>query len=165
MILAPYAPASLMMLIDPTPLETQILSCFAYQPNDVRLHTDTRVMPHSKRCWASWNYRSEGDTATTHYWMNSLQAVSDRQNYFVSLNSADRLDSRACLRELNYEHPLFDRAAIAAQKRLPELLNAGRETATFFCGAWTRYGFHEDGLLSAVNVAGNLLGGDPWTLR
>ena len=165
LILASHAPASLKMLDDPTPLEREILSCFEYQPNDVRLHTDERVMPQVKRCWASWNYRTENGASTTHYWMNSLQRVSERKNYFVSLNSADRLGPETCLRKLDYEHPLFDRTAIAAQNRLPELQQAGRETHTYFCGAWTRYGFHEDGLLSAVNVAGHLLGGDPWTLR
>ena len=97
--------------------------------------------------------------------MNSLQGVSDEQNYFVSLNSGDQIAKKACLRTLDYEHPLFDLDAIRAQVRVPELNDAGHDTGTFFCGAWTRYGFHEDGFLSAVNLCQTLLGGDPWKLR
>ncbi|MBV6499148.1 MAG: hypothetical protein CJBNEKGG_01598 [Prosthecobacter sp.] len=169
-ILASHAPASLRMLADATPLETEVLSAFNYQPNMAALHTDASVMPRTRRCWASWNYRVEADEAgrivpSTHYWMNNLQGVSDKVNYFVSINPPDNLDESKVLRRIDYEHPLFDLAAIDAQKRLPELRRESGRTRTLFCGAWGRYGFHEDGFMSAVETCGHLLGGDPWTLR
>lgn len=168
-ILATHAPQSLRLLDAPTATETEVLTPFAYQPNEVHLHSDPSVMPGTRRCWASWNYRTQrsgdSETANTHYWMNSLQGVSDRVNYFVSLNSGDQLVGGSILRTLDYEHPLFDRAAIQAQTRVPDLNLEGHRTRTFFCGAWTRYGFHEDGLLSAVNVSQILLAGDPWENR
>jgi len=167
-ILATHAPASLRMLDAPTGLEKEVLTPFAYQPNDVRVHRNPAVMPATRRCWASWNYRTNaaGQGSTVHYWMNSLQGVSERNHYFVSLNAEELVADTDVVRQLDYEHPLFDLDAIAAQKRIPQLNRAGAdETHTFFAGAWTRYGFHEDGLLSAVNVCRQLLGGDPWQLR
>jgi predicted NAD/FAD-binding protein len=97
--------------------------------------------------------------------MNCLQGVSDKTNYFVSINAPDTLDVSKVLHRIDYEHPLFDLPAIEAQKRLPELRAASADTHTLFCGAWGRYGFHEDGLLSAVQTCEHLLGGDPWEKR
>jgi predicted NAD/FAD-binding protein len=97
--------------------------------------------------------------------MNNLQGVSDKKNYFVSINAPDTLDESKVLKRIDYEHPLFDLAAIDAQKRLPELREASRTTHTYFCGAWGSYGFHEDGFMSAVETCESLLGGDPWTSR
>ena len=165
-ILATHAPASLKILDQPTELEKEVLAPFAYQANDVRVHRNRKVMPATQRCWASWNYRTDREgQPTVHYWMNSLQGVSNRNDYFVSLNAEDLVGERDLVRELNYEHPLFDLDAISAQRRIPELNRAGNDRRTFFAGAWTRYGFHEDGLLSAVKVSEQLLGGDPWQLR
>lgn len=168
-ILATHPPQSLNLLDLPTEVEREVLSPFAYQPNKAHLHTDPKFMPRTKRCWASWNYRNDtiGSAArpTTHYWMNSLQGVSKKREYFVSLNSGERVADNTCLKEIDYEHPLFDLEAIKAQKRIPELNDPAHGTNTFFCGAWTRYGFHEDGFLSAVNLSQTLLGGDPWELR
>jgi len=95
--------------------------------------------------------------------MNRLQGVSDRENYFVSINGAERLDPAKVLRTIAYEHPLFSLGAVQAQAGIPALNAAavGR-TETYFAGAWTRYGFHEDGFLSAVNLGRLLLGRDPW---
>lgn len=165
-ILATHADAALGMLADPSGPERELLEKFRFQPNKVSLHTDPRFMPRTRRCWASWNYRTDadlrggGERATTHYWMNSLQGVSERKNYFVSLNSDEAIPESACLKKLDYDHPLFDLAAIDAQERLPELNTI--QNRTFFCGAWFRYGFHEDGLRSAVDLCAALLGGDPW---
>ncbi len=169
-ILATHAPTSLKLLAEPTPLEREILSPFHYQPNVATLHTDDSLMPRTRRCWAAWNYRVNTDAAgriepSTHYWMNRLQGVSDKTNYFVSINAPDSLDPAKVIRRIDYEHPLFDLAAIDAQKRLPELRAASATTNTLFCGAWTRYGFHEDGFMSAVDTCQHILGGDPWTLR
>ena len=168
-ILATHAPQSLELLNEPTALEREILSPFAYQPNKVKLHTNPQVMPTTQRCWASWNYRTDGNATRSrpsiHYWMNSLQGVSQSQNYFVSLNSGSTIPENLCLKKIDYEHPLFDLEAINAQERIKELNDPNHSTGTFFCGAWTRYGFHEDGLLSAVNLCRTLLKGDPWELR
>jgi predicted NAD/FAD-binding protein len=166
-ILATHAPTSLALLADPTPLETELLSRFRYQPNLATLHTDTRFMPRERRCWAAWNYRVElgpegALRSSTHYWMNRLQGVSDKTDYLVSINAPEGLDESRVIRRIAYEHPLFDLNAVHAQARLPELNRLGRDQTTYYCGAWFRYGFHEDGLLSAVNLCRDLLGEEPW---
>ncbi|MDB4632614.1 FAD-dependent oxidoreductase [Verrucomicrobiales bacterium] len=159
-ILASHADQSLKLLESPTALQVELLSPFAYQKNSVRVHTDTKFMPKTQRCWASWNYRSERRGNSTHYWMNSLQDVSDKKDYFVSLNASEGVPEAASKRALEYEHPLFDLNAIKAQKRLPELNDPkGR---TFFCGSYFRYGFHEDAFRSSVDLCHSLLKGDPW---
>jgi predicted NAD/FAD-binding protein len=166
-ILATHAPTSLALLADPTPLETELLSRFRYQPNLATLHTDTRFMPRERRCWAAWNYRVElgpegALRSSTQYWMNRLQGVSDKTDYLVSINAPEGLDESRVIRRIAYEHPLFDLNAVHAQARLPELNRLGRDQTTYYCGAWFRYGFHEDGLLSAVNLCRDLLGEEPW---
>ncbi len=158
-ILASHADQSLRLLEDATALEEEVLSAFKYQANHTQVHTDAKVMPDLKRCWAAWNYRNDEGKTTTHYWMNALQGVSDRRNYFVSLNAG--LPSETTLREIDYEHPLFDLKAIAAQDKVTRLNDPGART--WFCGAWTRYGFHEDGLLSAYKLCEAVLGRDPWS--
>ena len=163
-VIAAHSDQALRMISDPTPLESELLGCFRYQENEAVLHTDTRFMPKTRRCWASWNYRIEGagNRHSTHYWMNELQGVSDREQYFVSINPSSPPAEESIKRRLAYEHPLFDLEAVAAQDRLPELYAAGDQTRRYFCGAWQRYGFHEDGLWSAVNVCAEILGRDPW---
>jgi uncharacterized protein len=149
-IFASHADQSLKLLEKPTPLETEILSHFHYQPNRAVVHTDPRFMPRTKRAWASWNYHiSCNGKHSTHYWMNSLQGVSEKQNYFVSINPPAEIPPEKIHHELPYEHPIFTTAAINAQSRIPELHTAGQQTNRFFCGAWQRYGFHEDGIWSA----------------
>lgn len=166
-ILASHADQTLRMLADPTPLERELLSPFRYQPNEAVLHTDSRFMPKTRRCWASWNYliQPQGDrqsATSTHYWMNSLQGVSEDVDYFVSINPPAQLDPARVLKRIAYEHPLFDVPAIRAQKRLPELNRVSRDQTTYFCGSYFRYGFHEDAFMSAVNLCRELLGGEPW---
>lgn len=167
-ILAAHGHQSLALLADPTPDERRLLSQFQYQANTATLHTDASLMPRTKLAWSAWNYAIARDAAgrpdpMTIYWMNRLQGVSDRENYFVSINRPQAIDSSKVLRTIAYEHPLFTLGAVAAQQEIPAL-NAGAAgtTNTFYCGAWTRYGFHEDGILSAVNVARQFLGRDPW---
>jgi predicted NAD/FAD-binding protein len=94
--------------------------------------------------------------------MNRLQGVSDKTDYLVSINAPKGLDESRVIRRIAYEHPLFDLNAVHAQARLPELNRLGRDQTTYYCGAWFRYGFHEDGLLSAVNLCRDLLGEEPW---
>jgi predicted NAD/FAD-binding protein len=166
-VVAAHGDQAFRMISDPSGLESELLSRFHYQDNEAVLHTDPQFMPRTRRCWASWNYRIDrssngANQYSTHYWMNELQGVSDREQYFVSINPPKSPAPESIKRRLAYEHPLFDLSAVAAQERLPELHRAGHESGRFFCGAWQRYGFHEDGLWSAVNVCTEILGRDPW---
>jgi predicted NAD/FAD-binding protein len=167
-ILACHADQALSLIADPRPDECRLLGEFKYQPNVATLHTDRSVMPSTRLAWASWNYEVNhdglGDSATaTHYWMNSLQGVSEREDYFVSINRPHAIDPTKVIRTIAYEHPLFNMGALQAQKGLP-LLNgaAAGSTETFLAGSYFRYGFHEDALLSAVQLSEILLGRDPW---
>ena len=166
-ILAAHADESLALLARPTTLQEKLLSAFRYQANETLLHTDTTVMPTRKLAWAAWNYRmepsGEGERPSTHYWMNRLQGVSDRESFFVSLNYADRIDPAKVLWRTNYTHPIFDRAALAAQHHLPSINAESRDQRVFFCGSYFRYGFHEDALASAVQCTHAVCGEDPWT--
>ncbi len=168
-ILAAHGHESLALLGDATADEARLLGEFQYQPNTATLHTDASVMPRTKLAWSAWNYSLARDAAgrvqpMTIYWMNRLQGVSDRENYFVSINRPEAIDPACILKSIAYEHPLFTLNAVQSQAEIPRLNEtAAGNTETYFCGAWTRYGFHEDGLLSAVSVSRQLLGRDPWT--
>jgi predicted NAD/FAD-binding protein len=167
-VLACHADQALRLLASPTPTEARLLGAFRYQPNLATLHTDPSVMPKRSLAWSSWNYEINRDAAgavstATHYWMNSLQGVSDQEDYFVSINRPEAVDPTKVLRRISYEHPLFDLAAIDAQPRIPALNTIARgSTETYFVGAWQRYGFHEDGLFSSHRLCEMLLGRDPW---
>jgi predicted NAD/FAD-binding protein len=166
-ILACHADQALALLSDPRPDESLMLSEFKYQANVATLHTDASVMPRTRLAWASWNYeinrgeRGVSSTAT-HYWMNSLQGVSEAQDYFVSINRPEAIDPSKVIRTIDYEHPLFSLGALRAQAELPGLNAAGGATGTHFAGSYFRYGFHEDAFLSAVRLCETLLGRDPW---
>ncbi len=168
-IMAAHGHESLALLADPTPDESRLLGEFRYQPNIATLHTDASVMPRCKLAWSAWNYSIArnahgGVDAMTVYWMNRLQGVSDRENYFVTINRPNRINPCRVLKTIPYEHPLFTLGAVRAQTEIPRLNeSAAGTTETYYCGAWTRYGFHEDGFLSAVNLSRQLLGGDPWS--
>ena len=167
-ILACHGDQALRLLAAPTYDEQRLLREVRYQPNIATVHTDASVMPRTRLAWSSWNYEIARDSAgrpstATHYWMNSLQGVSDRENYFVSINRPEAIAPARVLRRINYEHPLFSLGAVRAQAEIPALNAAAQGgTETYFAGAWQRYGFHEDGLLSAVRVSELLLGRDPW---
>jgi predicted NAD/FAD-binding protein len=167
-ILACHADQALSLLTDPRAEESRLLGEFRYQPNVATLHTDDSVMPRTRLAWASWNYEislpgSGESTTATHYWMNSLQGVSDRQDYFVSINRPGAIDPAKVIRTIAYEHPLFNLGAMRAQRDLPELNSiSGSATGTYFAGSYFRYGFHEDAFLSAVRLSETLLGRDPW---
>jgi predicted NAD/FAD-binding protein len=170
-ILACHGDQSLRLLADPTAAERRLLSEFRYRANVATLHTDASVMPRTRLAWSSWNYEinrdaSGGVSTATHYWMNSLQNVSDRENYFVSIDRPEAIATDRVVRRINYEHPLFTLGAVRAQAEIQALNAAARDTTqTFFAGAWQRFGFHEDGLLSAVQLSELLLGRDPWSTR
>ncbi len=152
-IIAAHGNEALAMLDKPTDDEQRLLSTFKYQMNRTVLHTDSSVMPKSKRVWSSWNYRIEekqGKTySSTIYWMNSLQNVSKKKDYFVSLNDPENIDPKKILKVIDYEHPLFDVEAIKAQSELNKLNEAG---PVYYCGSYFKYGFHEDALSSAVDL-------------
>ena len=158
-ILACHGDQALEMLDDPTPEERKLLSAFQYQYNRAVLHTDASMMPAKKLAWNSWNYRirqQQGELVpSTIYWMNNLQQVSRRKNYFVSINPHDDLDPRSILRTIDYEHPLFDLPAIRAQNELQRL---NRDGPVYFCGSYFKYGFHEDAFTSAIQLCTHLLG-------
>jgi predicted NAD/FAD-binding protein len=150
--IATHSDQALRLLADPSPLEREVLGAIPYQKNEVVLHTDTRLLPRRKRAWAAWNYHvpaqpSEGVAVT--YNMNILQRLDAPVTFCVTLNRTADIDPRKILKRLTYHHPLFTPAAVAAQRRQAELNGVRR---TFYCGAYWRFGFHEDGVVSALNA-------------
>ncbi len=162
-LLASHADESLSILERPTDLERRLLSQFPYHSNNTILHTDCAVMPESRRAWSSWNYRVHQDAlqtyATTIYDMNRLQGVSKNRNYFISINDPGIVDPKKILWERVYRHPVYSVSSQQAQKELPQINHEG---PVYFCGAYFRYGFHEDGLLSGLNVAKAMTGEKIW---
>lgn len=164
-VLATHANQSLDLLEDADSDERRILESFQYTPNLTVLHSDERLMPKRKSVWSSWNYVAEGgdeesEALCVTYWMNKLQSLDPRTPLFVTLNPCRSIDPDKVIRTFNYEHPLFDIAAIRAQRALWQL--QGRR-GTWFCGAYFGSGFHEDGLQAGLAVA-EALGGvrRPW---
>ena len=151
-IVATHSDQALRMLSDPTPRERELLTAFEYQPNEVVLHTDPTVLPRRRRAWASWNYRlADADGASTvTYHMNRLQAIDSPEQFCVTLNGAAPIAPSRVVRRIRYEHPVFTHRSVGAQQRHATVLGANR---TYFCGAYWGYGFHEDGVNSALRVA------------
>lgn len=168
-ILATHADQALRLLVNPTPDETRLLGEFKYQANVATLHTDTSVLPRAPLARAAWNYQLTRDklgriSPATHYWMNALQGVSDREQYFVTINRPETIDEARVIKRIDYSHPLFSLGAVRAQVELPKLNEQARgRTETYFAGSYFRYGFHEDAFMSAVQLSELLLGRDPWT--
>jgi len=153
-VMASHSDQSLKLLADPTPQERQLLGAIGYHRNRAVLHTDASLLPQRQRAWAAWNYEhggaGEAGAVCLHYLLNRLQPLPWADPTVVSLNPVRPPDPALVLGEYDYAHPVFDQAAIQAQLQLPTI--QGRDS-TWFCGAWTRYGFHEDGLLSGLRVA------------
>ena len=155
-ILALHSDQALRILADPSPAEHAILGAVGYLANETVLHTDISRMPSRRRAWASWNYRlpaQPDQRPTLTYNMNILQGLSTPSTYLVSLNQSGAIDPRAILRTLEYHHPVFTPAAVAAQQRWREISGTNR---TYYCGAYWGYGFHEDGVASGLAVADQL---------
>ena len=151
-VLAGHSDQTLELLGDPAPAEQEILGAIRYQYNLATLHTDARLLPRRPRARASWNYHlgtGSGREATLTYWMNNLQGIESSHDFLVTLNRAEEIDRTTVLAEFEYDHPVFDAAAMAAQRRRPEIQGAH---GTFFAGAYWGYGFHEDGVVSALDV-------------
>jgi len=152
-VLATHSDQALALLADPSDAEREVLGAIGFQDNSVVLHSDASVMPRLKGAWAAWNYHLDGgerEQVTVSYWMNRLQHIDAPTPLLVTLNQDDRIDPAKVHARLNYAHPVFDAPAVAAQARRGEI-NGVRQT--WYCGAWWRYGFHEDGCMSAVDVA------------
>jgi predicted NAD/FAD-binding protein len=162
-ILASHGDETLAMLKDASPEEGEALSSFRYQKNRAILHRDESQMPRRRRCWASWVYTSDGDflhpRISVTYWMNRLQGIDHKYPLFVSLNPKREIPEHLIFDRTDFDHPVFDARAIAAQGRIAALQGS---RATWFAGAHLGHGFHEDGLLSAVKVARALGATIPW---
>jgi predicted NAD/FAD-binding protein len=157
-VLACHSDQALALLSDPRPEERAVLGAIHYQPNQAWVHTDLALMPRRRRAWAAWNYLSDGNMQSPQvsvtYWLNRLQPLPFRTPLLLSLNPLVEPAAGSVIARIDYEHPIFDQAAVAAQARLTDLQGT---RSTWFAGAWTGYGFHEDGLRSGLAVAGKLL--------
>ena len=158
-VLATHSDQTLRLLSDATPAEAEALAAIRYQPNQAILHSDTALMPKSRRAWSSWCYvepkTGPGARIDLTYWMNSLQQIPQDDPLFVTLNTEQPIRDELIYDVNTFDHPVFDVAAMAAQARL-RLMNGTRNT--WFCGAWMRNGFHEDGFASAVDVVEAMTG-------
>jgi hypothetical protein len=164
-VIAAHSDQALALLSDADANERTVLGAIGYSTNTIYLHRDTRLMPKRKRAWASWNFlrwQREGstpnDVAVT-YWMNPLQGIDEDKPLFVTLNPPFAPAPELTFGKYNFEHPQYNALAFAAQKTLGDIQGPRH---TWFCGAWTGYGFHEDGLRSGLAIAGALGAGVPW---
>jgi predicted NAD/FAD-binding protein len=164
-VIASHSDQALAMLSDADERERAILGAIGYSSNTVYLHRDPALMPKRRRAWAAWNFlrwpRQEhfDNNVSVTYWMNELQGIDRDKPLFVSLNPPVAPDPRLTFGKYVCEHPQYNAAAFAAQQRLPEIQG---KRHTWFCGAWTGYGFHEDGLRSGLAVAEALGAVAPW---
>jgi uncharacterized protein len=167
-VVAAHSDQALAMLADPSAAERRLLGAIRYERNRAILHTDATLMPKRRRAWASWNYISDASDADTKlvcltYWMNLLQNIDEKHPFFVTLNPHREPLSGTSLAEFEYDHPIFDHAALDAQQQLWTLQGANR---TWYCGAYFGHGFHEDGLQAGLAVGEALSGGRrPWLVE
>lgn len=152
-IFATHSDDTLAMLTDSDAQEQAALGAIRYQPNDITLHADTKIMPKRRSTWASWVYTEEkgarADRIDLTYWMNSLQPIPMDDMHFVTLNTKRTIRQELIYDQVTMRHPVYDLAALAAQK---DVVNFNGNRKTWFCGAWMGHGFHEDGLASAMDV-------------
>ncbi|WP_281980841.1 NAD(P)/FAD-dependent oxidoreductase [Thalassorhabdomicrobium marinisediminis] len=158
-IFATHSDDSLHLLSDPTPEERAVLGAIRYQPNRIVLHSDEGIMPKRKAVWSSWIY-SEDATKTSEridltYWMNKLQPWLREESLFVTLNTTREIKEHLIWDEVTLRHPVYDLGALAAQKAAVGLNGANN---TWYCGAWMKNGFHEDGIASAMDVVEGMRG-------
>lgn len=157
-VVATHADQSLRLLADPDEDEKKLLGAWSYQKNRTYLHTDISYLPSLKASWASWNFIDEKNSssdqpATLTYHMNRLQGLQSSKDYCVTLNPARVIPSEHVIKELMYEHPIFDQKSVPTQEKISER-NGKRNT--YYCGSYLGYGFHEDAVRSAVEVANSL---------
>jgi predicted NAD/FAD-binding protein len=152
-VVAAHSDQALAMLGDPSEAEREILGAIPYQRNEAVLHTDAAMMPRRRAAWSSWNFHlsalpAQGTTVT--YWMNKLQRLGSRRQYFVTLNRGAEIDPEKVIRRISYDHPVYTKEGIAAQSRHAEI--SGPSHRTHYCGAYWGWGFHEDGVVSALRA-------------
>ena len=163
-VLACHADQALALIETPTAAESAILGAFEYQSNDAVLHSDPNLMPKRRAIWSSWNYlanstKPRGDNVSITYWMNHLQGLETDRLALLSLNPLKKPDDQHIVARMRYDHPLFDQKALDAQGRLSEIQGRHR---LWFAGAHWGFGFHEDGLLSGLQVAASFGVAPPW---
>jgi predicted NAD/FAD-binding protein len=157
-VIATHSDQALTMLADPSEAEHEVLGAIPYQPNEAVLHTDASLMPRRRATWSSWNFHLTEEPATrttVTYWMNHLQRLRTKRQYFLTLNRGESIDPTKVLRRFNYDHPVYTAAGVAAQGRRAEVSGVHR---THYCGAWWGWGFHEDGVVSGLRVCEELEG-------
>lgn len=164
-VMATHTDQTLRMLGDPSVEERGVLKAIPYQPNRAVLHTDATLLPRRKRAWAAWNFHAAREEASDapvslSYLINKLQPLPFERPVVVTLNPVDEPRDELVLGEFEYDHPAFLEGSEEAKKRVPSLQG---QRNTWFCGAWTRHGFHEDGLMSALDVARRLGVAAPWS--
>ncbi len=163
-VMACHADTALALLKHPDPAERRVLRQIRFRSNRAVLHRDPTRMPRRRACWSSWVYRARSDmrepAASVTYWMNRLQGIPDSTPLFVTLNPESAVPEETVLDECTFRHPQFDFSAVNAQSALHSIQGRG---GVWFCGAWTRNGFHEDGLASSVAVAERFGVTPPWT--
>lgn len=155
-VLACHSDQALALLADASEGEQAILGAMGYQENDVVLHTDASLLPRRRKAWAAWNAHIPRDpdaACTVSYCMNMLQGLDSPEPFVVTLNRSDAIDPARILRRMRYHHPVYTHASVTAQRRRAEIQGVNR---TWFAGAYWGYGFHEDGIRSAVEVASTL---------
>jgi predicted NAD/FAD-binding protein len=165
-VLASHADEALRLVTDPRPSERAVLGQFGYQENRTILHTDGNLMPARRRVWSSWNYlaqtaRGATERVSVTYWMNRLQGLPGDRQFFVSLNPLREPAQGTVIAEMTYHHPVFDEGALGAQRALGQIQGRDR---LWFVGSYAGYGFHEDALRSAVDVARALGVEPPWAV-
>ncbi len=163
-VFACHSDQALKILRDASPAERKILGCVRYQDNHAVLHTDVSLLPRSPEAWAAWNYvagrsGADGRPVSVSYLLNRLQPLPFSQPVMVTLNPIHEPRAETVMRRFEYAHPVFDGAAIDAQRAMPKIQGVN---GTWFCGAWTGYGFHEDGLRSALKVVNAMGVSAPW---
>ncbi len=151
-VLASHADQSLKMLDKPTEEEQRILSKFKYVSNEAILHSDENFMPKKKLAWSSWNSISNGSQTCVTYWLNNLQNLKCDQNFFLTLNPISEINKKNIIKNINFTHPYFNSETLKYQK---SLLSIQGKKRTWFCGSYFSYGFHEDGIKSAINLIKN----------
>jgi predicted NAD/FAD-binding protein len=151
-LIATHSDQALAMLADPNEAEREVLGAIPYRRNEAVLHTDTSLLPRRRATWSSWNFHLPEEPArgtTVTYWMNNLQRLRADREFLVTLNRGEEIDPEKALHRVSYDHPVYTAESVAAQARHAEISGTGR---THYCGAYWGWGFHEDGVLSALRA-------------
>jgi predicted NAD/FAD-binding protein len=155
-VFATHADDTLKLIQNPTQAESNILCSFKYKSNTAYLHNDIRLMPNKKNAWSSWNSildKKDISKNCVTYWLNKLQNLNTKSNYFLTLNPIFEIDGSKIIKKIEFSHPFYDLQSLKAQKNLKELQG---QKNSWFCGSYFGYGFHEDGLKSALNIVNQI---------